>query len=278
MSTSAENPGSVLEADSTVWDHSSHPEFFDYYARQSLTPQAQQRFRAIRDMIVRVDPSKDGRQSCDVVDIGCNAGTQCILWADLGHRVHGIDINSPLLNVARERAEKAGHRIDFLLGSAVSVPLADGSMDVCLAIELLEHVADWQSCMREFTRILRPGGILFLTTTNKLCPFQQEFELPLYSWYPGPLKRYCERLSGSTHPHLANYAKYPAVNWFTFYGLRGVLEQRGFESFDRFDIMDTAKKSPIIAAVVRLLRAAPMLRWLGHVGTSGTTVLAVKRR
>src|SRR5262245_49952713 len=92
---------------SPAWDHGSHAEFFDYYANESLSPRAAERFRAIRDAILRVDPSKDGRQPCDVADIGCGAGTQSMLWAELGHRVHGVDVNEPLLDLARERATNA---------------------------------------------------------------------------------------------------------------------------------------------------------------------------
>ncbi len=265
-----------LATESTVWDHGSTTEFFDYYARQSMTPEAQDRFRRIRDAIRRVDASKN--TGCDVADIGCNAGTQSLMWSELGHRVYGIDVNGPLVNLARERAQKLGHNINFMLGSAVSLPLPDASMDVCLAIELLEHVADWESCMREFTRILRPGGVLYVSTTNKLCPLQSEFELPMYAWYPAPIKRYCERLAVTTRPHLANYAKYPAVHWFTFYQLRDYLAKFGFESLDRFDIMDTASKSPKARAVVDLLRTVPLFRWFGHVATSGTTIVAIKRK
>lgn len=276
MTTTSQNTDQVGSVDSTVWDHGSHAEFFDYYARQSMTPQALERFRRIRDAVRRVDRTKN--QACDVLDIGCNAGTQSLVWAESGHRVCGVDVNSPLLNVARQRAAQAGHDINFVLGSAVSLPLTDASMDVCLAIELLEHVADWQSCLREFTRILRPGGVLYLTTTNKLCPVQHEFELPMYAWYPSLIKRYCERLAVTTRPQLANYAKYPAVHWFSFYQLRDVLGESGFECLDRFDIMDTANKGMKAKAVVALLRNVPALRWLGHVATSGTTIVAIKRK
>jgi 2-polyprenyl-6-hydroxyphenyl methylase/3-demethylubiquinone-9 3-methyltransferase len=55
------------------------------------------------------------------------------------------------------------------------------SMDVCLVPELLEHVREWRECLADFARVLRPGGVLVLTTNNKLCPVQQEFNLPLYS-------------------------------------------------------------------------------------------------
>lgn len=260
-----------------AWDHSSRREFYDYYAEESQSHETLQRFRSIRDSVLRiVEQNKSETKSLDVVDIGCGAGTQCMTWAELGYRVHGLDVNRPLLDLARKRADDAGYRIDYRTGSAMELPWADGSMDVCLAIELLEHVAEWRACLNEFIRILRPGGVLVVTTTNRLCPVQQEFTLPLYSWYPGPVKRHFERLAKTTRPALANFATYPAVNWFSFYSLRDVLAPSGFQCFDRFDIMDLSKKSPLAKYVVSSLRV-PFLKWLAHVATPGTIIIAKKR-
>ncbi len=261
----------------STFDHSSHKEFYDYYAHASQSPETIQRIRSLRACVLRV-AEKTGLNNkiLEVADIGCGAGTQSFLWAELGHIIHGLDVNEPLLKLARERAAKQHVAIDFKLGSATELPWADGSMDVCLLLELLEHVVDWQACLKECTRILRPGGILLLTTSNKLCPIQEEFNLPLYSWYPGKLKRYFERLTLTTRPDLANYAKYPAVNWFSFYTLRDELFDRGLVSLDRFDVIDLPNKHGWIRGAVRCIRAVPFLRWLGHIVTPGTLVVALK--
>jgi 2-polyprenyl-6-hydroxyphenyl methylase/3-demethylubiquinone-9 3-methyltransferase len=270
-------PLSSNQQSASEWDHDSHDEFFRYYAAASSTPEARERFRRIRETVLRVQRRNWGERTFEVADIGCGAGTQSLLWAELGHRVHGLDVNKPLLDLARKRAAEAGHEIDFRLGSATSLPLADGSVDICLAVELIEHVADWQSCVNEFTRVLRPRGVLFISTTNTLCPRQDEFTLPLYSWYPAFAKRYCERLAVTTHPELANYAKYPAVNWFSYYGLRKALVERGFETvMDRFDLILMRDAGIAVKALVRSIRSVPPLRWLGHLATPGTTVVAVK--
>ena len=143
--------------------------------------------------------------------------------------------------------------------------------------ELLEHVADWRSCVAEAARVLRPGGMMHINTSSKLCPVQQEFNLPLYSWYPAPLKRYFERRSLTDWPSLANYAKYPAVNWFSYYGLRRHLEPMGFHCLDRFDLIDAGRKGAAGKAVIGAMRGSRLLRWLGHVATPYTLVLAIKR-
>src|SRR5262245_11925833 len=95
----------------------SHPEFYDYYATESLLPRTRDRFRRIRDTILRVTPIAESARVYSVADIGCGAGSQSILWAELGHRVHGLDVNAQLLDLARKRATGAGYNIEFVVGS-----------------------------------------------------------------------------------------------------------------------------------------------------------------
>jgi 2-polyprenyl-3-methyl-5-hydroxy-6-metoxy-1,4-benzoquinol methylase len=259
-----------------LWDHGSHQQFFDYYAEASQSAAAEERFRTIQTKLLRL-AAENGLPEClDVVDIGCGAGTQARLWAGLGHRVHGLDVNEPLIQLARQRAKEDDLEVSFEVGTATSLPWADGSMDVCLMPNLLEHVKDWEACLKEAARVLKPTGVLYLSTTNVLCPAQEEFVLPLYSWYPPPLKRYCERLAVTTRPQIANYAKYPAVHWFSFYGLRKYLRALGFRSLDRFDLIDRESKPLPARLLISLLRAFRLARFLGHVATPATILVAVR--
>lgn len=269
---------SELEANpkNSSWDHTTHADFFDYYVRESESEATAQRFQSVQTLMLRIAAQMDLPAQLDVADIGCGAGTQARVWAERGHRVYAIDVNEPLIQLARERAERQGAAIRFEVGTATALPWDDRTMDVCLLPQLLEHVADWQCCLNEAARVLRPGGLLYLSTTNVLCPRQEEFNLPLYSWYPRPLKRYCECVAVTTRPAIANYAKYPAVNWFSFYGLRNFLTPLGFRCLDRFDLIDPTGKGAFAKMVLAVVRWAPLLRFLGHVATEDTTVVAVK--
>jgi ubiquinone/menaquinone biosynthesis C-methylase UbiE len=260
-----------------MWNHASADRFTQYYAETSRSAATLQRFRSIRNRVLGVVDHGSSKRVLYVADIGCGAGTQSLIWAEMGHKVYGLEVNEPLLELARGRSAEAGYSIDFQLGSATNLPWPDESLDICLMIELLEHVAEWEACLRECARVLRPNGVLVLITSNKLCPVQREFNLPLYSWYPKSMKRYLERLAMTTRPDLANYATYPAVNWFSFFTLREFLVPLGFRLLDRFDVMDLSNKGRVAKWVIRSIQAVLILRWLAHVASVGTMLIGIKK-
>ncbi|MEW6513521.1 MAG: class I SAM-dependent methyltransferase [Pseudomonadota bacterium] len=264
------------EKTTEIWDTGSHENFYKFYEQQSLTPETLERFRVACETLLRIyGPLPEGRR-LDVLDVGCGAGTQSRFWTDENHRYRGIDINEPLVQLARARAAEQGIDARFDIGTATALPCGDQSVDICLLPELLEHVADWQACLNEAIRVLRPGGLIYINTSSKLCPKQQEFNLPLYGWYPHQLKRYFEHRAVTDRPDLANYAKYPAVNWFSFYGLRQYLEPKGFACLDRFDLVDPAGKNMLVSSVLMLIRSLSPLRFIGHVLTPYTLLIARK--
>jgi 2-polyprenyl-3-methyl-5-hydroxy-6-metoxy-1,4-benzoquinol methylase len=257
----------------------SEEQFLSYTAQTSQSEQTRQRLSSMRDMILRVlGKRKNEHEHLEVADIGCGAGSLCILWAEYGHqRMHGVDIDERLVALGKQRAAAMGFTIDFRVGGSTALPWTDSTMDVCLMPEVLEHVPEWQASLKECARVLRPGGLLMITTTNKFCPRQQEFTLPLYSWYPGWVKRYCERLALTTRPEIANHTRYPAVNWFSFYKLRKELQKVGFGNcVDRFDVMDVEQKGPLVHTIVQGIRTIPVLRWLAYFASPYTLVLAFK--
>lgn len=264
--------------DAEEWEHGTHAQFVDYYRQASSTRDAVRRSEAIRDAVLRVlerTGVEEADAVLDVADIGCGPGAQSAVWLERGHRVYGLDVSEAFITIARERlGAHPGAR--FELGTATDLPWTDSSMDVCLMPELLEHIADWQRSLAECVRVLRPGGALFLSTTNRLCPRQNEFELPLYSWYPAPVKRRCERLAVTSWPWIASYATYPAVNWFSYPELMAELRQRGFRVFDRFDLAALRGPAGWKGWAVRLLSRGSALRYWGYLASPSSLLIGVK--
>ena len=245
------------------------PRFVGYYAAQSESAATRQRFEGVRRVTLETRASLGlPTTGLDIVDVGCGAGTQTLMWAADGHR-------APLIELARQRAEEGALAARFHVGSAAALDLPDASVDVVLVSELLEHLPQWQPCVDEALRVLRPGGVIYLSTTNWLCPKQQEFSLPGYSWYPAAIKRRCERLAVTTHRQWVQYATFPAVHWFSFYQLRRYLAARGFGARDRFDVMDiggSRRKAMVVAAI----RRSRVLRFVGHVLTPYTVLVGYR--
>ncbi len=100
-----------------------------------------------------------------VLDLGCGIGDDAERMLSLvqpGGSVIGIDARADMIQRARDRhivdtdAPQSG-RLEFLVGSAEGIPLADGSCDVARADRLLQHVSDPLVVLNEVERVLRPG-------------------------------------------------------------------------------------------------------------------------
>src|SRR3546814_5316133 len=138
------------------------------------------------------------------------------------------------------------------------------------------RISDWSSDVCSSDLVLRRGGVLYLSTSNVLCPRQAEFNIPAYSWFPPFMKRHVVRLASSSRPELANYATYPALHWFSYYGLRDFLARRGFRTLDRFDIAMMKDQPAWRRLVLELICHVTPLRFLGHVASPGLILMAIK--
>jgi ubiquinone/menaquinone biosynthesis C-methylase UbiE len=101
-----------------------------------------------------------------VVDIGCGPGSITLGLAPES-RVTGVDRDAGQVELARVAARRAGRStVDFVVGSAYSLPFADGSVDLAFSHALFEHLANPLDALAELRRVLRPGGALALSTSD----------------------------------------------------------------------------------------------------------------
>ncbi|MEH2413099.1 class I SAM-dependent methyltransferase, partial [Nostoc sp.] len=102
-----------------------------------------------------------------VLDIACGEGYGCALFASAAKSVVGVDINSEVVEYATN--EYSTHNnVRFLVGSCDSVPLPDNSVDVVTSFETIEHHDKHEEMMQEIKRVLKPGGVLIISSPNRL--------------------------------------------------------------------------------------------------------------
>jgi len=101
-----------------------------------------------------------------VLDIGCGGGLICEPLARLGAKVTGIDAAEKNIQVASLHAEKMGLDIAYRCAAAEALA-GSASFDIVLALEIVEHVADVPAFLRAVAALVRPGGLLFMSTLNR---------------------------------------------------------------------------------------------------------------
>lgn len=91
-----------------------------------------------------------------VLDAGAGTGRFTIPLFDAGFDVTGLDVSAEMLGVARQAA---GDRpIPLVQGSVFDLPYGPGSFDTVVSITVVPHFPQWADILREYARVLRPGG------------------------------------------------------------------------------------------------------------------------
>lgn len=109
-----------------------------------------------------------------LIDIGCGGGLISEPMAELGLNVTGLDASEKNIKVAALHAEKSGLAIDYIVGSAEALAfpnpesrIPNPTFDIVLALEIIEHVADLDVFYDALAALVKPNGLLILSTINR---------------------------------------------------------------------------------------------------------------
>ncbi|HEY2272491.1 MAG TPA: class I SAM-dependent methyltransferase [Jatrophihabitantaceae bacterium] len=128
-------------------------------------------FRRHEAAYLWAEPLAAGRT---VLEVGCGEGYGTALLARSARHVVGIDYDA--LTVAH--AQRNYPRAAFVRANLAALPVPSHCVDVVVTLQVIEHVWDHGQFVRECLRVLRPGGLLLVTTPNRLT-FSPGLDAPI---------------------------------------------------------------------------------------------------
>lgn len=106
-----------------------------------------------------------------ILEVGCGRGfyEQAVLTVYSDVEIVGIDTSEKYLAVARQKIQ--GKRVSFVKADGRELPFKDNSFDRVICSEVLEHIKEDTSVLKEIYRVLKSSGLALITVPNKNYPF-----------------------------------------------------------------------------------------------------------
>ena len=198
-----------------------------------------------------------------ILDVGCGIGTYVRRFRDLTPHAFGVDVSAERLAEAKLpglAAAKGEH-----------LPFRDGSFDVLVFNEVIEHVEDDRRTLEDAMRVLRPGGHVVIYAPNRLYPFETHGiylrgryhfgNVPFVNWLPRALRN---RLV----PHARVYGAGDWPRVFEGSGLEVVTRGYVYPGFD-----NVVARWPLVGTTLRAACYWAESTWFARFGLSHLVVL-----
>ena len=152
-----------------------------------------------------------------IVDVGCGYGRSFEMLHDRFRpiRIVGIDVDSKMLAISRQEAEKHRLVVDLKQASSSSLPIPAESVDMVFCHQTFHHLIDQHDALREFHRVLKPDGVLlFAESTRKYIHswiIRMLFRHPMEVQRTAP--EYLAMIRGAGFEIRPNSVSYPYLWW-----------------------------------------------------------------
>ena len=128
-----------------------------------------------------------------VLDAGCGPAVLTRLLLDLGHQVTAVDVSDQMLQAAREVIGPDNDRVRFFQGDVADLPFDEGVFDLIINRYLVWTLPEPVKALREWRRLLRPGGRLCIIDTNW---YYHYYRSRLNRWWVNTYQLYYQVRSG----------------------------------------------------------------------------------
>jgi ubiquinone/menaquinone biosynthesis C-methylase UbiE len=140
----------------------------EYYAKSQYRTSRRTFINSRHDHIARILKTLALPSTATALDAGCGPGNlEPELARRFGH-VCAMDASPRMVEIARSSC--ADDNVSYQIGDIEALPFADGVFDVVCSAGVIEYLPRFDQALSEMRRVLRPGGILILPTTNSSAP------------------------------------------------------------------------------------------------------------
>ncbi len=180
-----------------------------------------------RSILEWLDP-KEGEK---ILDVASGLGQLSLKIAERGCNVYGIDMSETAINGARHLAERENIAAEFEVADAQRLPYPSSYFDKVVCSSSLEHFSEDIVALKEVNRVLKPNGILVLTTDSFLYLNDGEIGrrhreiAQVVNYYTPEILRERFEISGFSMVRNRYLLKSPTAGFFNKIGIR--MEWRG---------------------------------------------------
>ncbi|TFH33381.1 MAG: class I SAM-dependent methyltransferase [Deltaproteobacteria bacterium] len=200
-----------------------------------------------------------------VVDVAAGTGYNLGVAKAAGAVSLGIDLSIHACRIARGKDRD----LAVCRGDAEALPFRDAAFDLALCLQLIEHTPFPEKVIGEITRVLRPGGFLFLSAPNMLG---SSLFSRILRVFPGFFSREIKRIRPLPADILTKWdgasnamevADFDACNRVTVFQALNLLRANGFDVLHLDTLRHPKKYRPGRYALARALQRVPVLRYTG---------------
>src|SRR3989338_5487567 len=106
-----------------------------------------------------------------ILDVGCNTGILLVPLLERGIDVYGIDISKGDIAKVKEKLKDKGLPTECVkVADARKIPYPDNFFDVIILSDIFEHISSPEKAAKEATRVIKPGGKIYVTVPNSWHP------------------------------------------------------------------------------------------------------------